>query len=248
MNLLRAFGLGRPLKAGPVESRLTVPFAQGEMEVVLRRHPRARRIKLQIDTVTCLPVLTLPPGVSDVEGLDFLSRNSGWAKRRIDGLPERLVFAPDVIFPFQGRDCRIDHNPTARGGVRLVSDGLIVSGGAEHVSRRVTDYCKAQARATIRPLALDYAARLDRKPGRIIIRDQRTRWGSCSGKGDLSFSWRLILAPPDILDYVTAHEVSHLVHMNHSAAFWRTVATLFPDYRRARDWLGIHGARLHRIG
>lgn len=79
---------------------------------------------------------------------------------------------------------------------------------------------------------------------RITIRDQKTRWGSCSARGTLSFNWRLMLAPPAILDYVVVHELCHLTHMNHSAAFWQKVASVYPDYRTARKWLKDHGQEL----
>jgi hypothetical protein len=232
----------------PTETRMTVPLNDRDTEVVLRRHPRARRLKLQIDGKSGLPVLTLPPGVSEAEGLAFLNRNAGWTQKRIETLPDKVDFAPGVIIPFRGQDLSIDHRPDARGAVTLQGDRLIVSGGAEHLSRRVTDFFKKEAKAAIKPLAGQFAAQVDRKPSRITIRDQRTRWGSCASNGDLSFSWRLILAPPHILDYVVAHEVAHLVHMNHSQAFWNTVALIYPDHDSARDWLGTHGTRLHRIG
>ncbi|MDF1747275.1 MAG: SprT family zinc-dependent metalloprotease [Alphaproteobacteria bacterium] len=232
----------------PTETRVTVPLNGQETVVVLRRHPRARRLKLQVDGKLGLPVLTLPPGVSEAEGLSFLNRNAGWTQKRMETLPDKVDLAPGVIMPFRGRDFQIDHQPDARGTVTVDGDRLIVSGGVDHLSRRVTDFCKKEAKAAIKPLAGQFAADLNRKPSRISIRDQRTRWGSCASNGDLSFSWRLILAPPHILDYVVAHEVAHLVHMNHSPAFWKTVEQIYPDYDRARDWLGSHGTRLHRIG
>ncbi len=119
---------------------------------------------------------------------------------------------------------------------------------AEHLARRLTDHLKAEARAAIKPAARALAARIDRTPGRITIRDQRTRWGSCTAAGGLNFSWRLILCPPEILEYVVAHEVAHLRHMDHSPAFWHTLATLVPNPERSRAWLRAHGERLHRIG
>lgn len=233
----------------PVEERReTVRLGGRSVTMVLRRHPRARRIKLAVDAALGLPVLTLPPEVTEAEGLRFAEQNLGWLDRNLTRMPDPLPFAPEVVIPFKGVDHRIDHDPAARGVVRAEDGVLRVTGGIEHLPRRLTDFLKKEARAAIKPLAGTRAETLGRKPGRISIRDQRTRWGSCSGRGDLSFSWRLILAPPEILDYVVSHEVAHLVHMDHSAAFWRTVETMYPDYRAARDWLGTEGARLHRIG
>ncbi|WP_420419230.1 M48 family metallopeptidase [Pacificispira sp.] len=246
MGFFRNFASRAP--EGPRETERTVDLNGRRVDIVLRRHPRARRIKLTVDASQGRPVLTLPPGVPEREALRFLDRNAGWTLKALDRLPDRLDFAPDGIVPYRGEDHRIVHNPDARGLVRAEDGALIVTGGAEHLSRRLTDFLKKQARAEIRPLALERAAALGRKPGRISIRDQRTRWGSCAANGDLSFSWRLILAPPEILDYVVSHEVAHLVHMDHSPAFWRAVASVYPEYRAARDWLGTEGARLHRIG
>lgn len=246
MNFLRKLASG-PTK--PIEEREeTVHLADRSFRLLFRHHPRARRIKLMVDVSLGLPVLTLPPGISEAEGLRFVEKNIGWLDRNLDGMPDRLSFAPDIVVPFKGVEHRIFHEPNRRGTVQAVNGVLSVTGGIEHLPRRLTDFIKKEARATIKPLAQERAKSVGRAPGRISLRDQRTRWGSCSAKGDLSFSWRLILAPPDILDYVVSHEVAHLVHMDHSAAFWRTVETMYPEYRAARDWLGTHGARLHRIG
>lgn len=233
---------------GPRETQVRVDLHGRPVDIMLRRHPRARRIKLTVDATQGMPVLTVPPGVAQAEALRFLDRNAGWTLKALDGLPDKVDFVPDGIVPYRGEDHRIVHMPEARGVVRAKEGALVVTGGAEHLSRRLTDFLKKRARAEIRPLALERAAALGRRPGRISIRDQRTRWGSCAANGDLSFSWRLILAPPPILDYVVSHEVAHLVHMDHSPAFWRTVASVYPEYRTARDWLGSEGARLHRIG
>jgi predicted metal-dependent hydrolase len=246
--------LVRPSAAPLREERRRVALPPEEMpvDVLLRFHPRARRIKLQIDPMRGMPVLTLPPGAAEADGLAFLTRNAGWVRRALGDLPESLAFADGAVFPLLGRDTRIVHDASARAGVREAVNGgesiVIVSGGADHLPRRLTDHLKRRARAAIRPLALEKAAAVGRQPGRITIRDQRTRWGSCSASGDLSFSWRLILTPPEILDYVVAHEVAHLVHHDHSKDFWAVVATLHPDPAAARAWLGRHGARLHRIG
>lgn len=251
MNFFRALTSHRdsdPPQHGTGETMREAVLNGTSVSVVLRRHPRARRLKLTIDPTRGYPVLTLPPGVSEREALGFLDRNAGWALNALNNLPSPVEIAPDGVIPFRGVDHRINHRSDARRGVFVDGDAINVSGPAEHLPRRVTDFLKREAKTTIKPLARDMAKRLSRKPGRVSVRDQRTRWGSCAANGDLSFSFRLILAPPHILDYVVAHEVSHLVHMDHSQAFWRTVETLYPDWRAARDWLSTHGSRLHRIG
>jgi predicted metal-dependent hydrolase len=249
MNFFRALTSRAPSDpAVPRETTRDAILNGVPVTVLLRRHPRARRIKLAIDPARGRPVLTMPPGVAEGEALGFLERNAGWTLEALARLPSRVDIAPDGVLPYRGLDHVVRHRPDARRGVFVEDGALVVSGPEEHLPRRVTDFLKREAGATIKPLARDMAARIDRKPGRVSVRDQRTRWGSCAANGDLSFSFRLILAPPEILDYVVAHEVSHLVHMNHSKAFWATVGRLYPDWRAARDWLSEHGGRLHRIG
>src|SRR5262249_39572655 len=130
----------------------------------------------------------------------------------------------------------------AADGMRL----LCVAGDAAHVGRRVTDFLKREAKRDLAAASRHYADRLGVRLRRVSIRDQSSRWGSCSSTGMLSYSWRLILAPEFVLDYLAAHEVAHLVEMNHSPRFWRTVLGVCPDTRRAKVWLDAHGADLHR--
>lgn len=121
-------------------------------------------------------------------------------------------------------------------------------GEKEHFARRLTDWLKKEARTDLEPAVLSYSSRLKVRPKRLSIRDQSTRWGSCSVSGTLSFSWRLVLAPPMVLDYLAAHEVTHLLEMNHSQRFWRTLERIAPDTPKAEAWLKRHGAVLFRYG
>jgi predicted metal-dependent hydrolase len=123
-----------------------------------------------------------------------------------------------------------------------------VPGKPEHVARRATDWLRKQAAIDLELACARYASAMDVKVRRIAIRDQKSRWGSCSSSGDLSFSWRLILAPPIVLDYVAAHEVAHLLEMNHSPRFWRHVLKHCPHARDAKNWMRLHGSDLHRYG
>jgi predicted metal-dependent hydrolase len=133
---------------------------------------------------------------------------------------------------------------TNQHGERL----LCVAGDGPHVDRRVSDFLKREARRDLEIANARAAATLGVKIKRLSIRDQSSRWGSCSTTGALSYSWRLILAPPFVLDYLAAHEVAHLVEMNHSPRFWRLVDRLCPHARRAKPWLELHGTDLHRYG
>jgi predicted metal-dependent hydrolase len=125
---------------------------------------------------------------------------------------------------------------------------LCVAGEPAHIERRVLDYLKREVRNDLQKAAQSYAQALGVKVKRLSIRDQSSRWGSCTSAGSLSFSWRLILAPPYVLDYLAAHEVAHLVEMNHSARFWRVVARACSHVERAKTWLDTHGNDLHRYG
>jgi hypothetical protein len=145
------------------------------------------------------------------------------------------------------------HRRNERGTVWAESDLagnrlLCVAGEAAHVNRRVSDFFKREAERDLQAASRRYAAKLGVAVKRISVRDQSSRWGSCSNTGVLSFSWRLILAPPFVLDYLAAHEVAHLVELNHSPRFWRLVGRLYQDADRAKVWLDVHGTDLHRYG
>lgn len=224
------------------------------ISVRVRVSPRARRIALRVDSAKGTTELVLPAGFGIGRAGDFLARHAGWLEERVSRMPQRIVFADGARVPLLGTDHVIRHDPRAVGTVRRFAGGadglpeLVVSGRPEHLPRRLADWLKAEARREIAPRARAHAERLGRKPSRITVRDTRSRWGSCSSTGALSFSWRLVLAPEAVLDYVCAHEAAHLVEMNHSGRFWRLVETLDPDMDAARAWLKRHGAGLHRYG
>ncbi|MDP7425534.1 MAG: M48 family metallopeptidase, partial [Rhodospirillales bacterium] len=125
---------------------------------------------------------------------------------------------------------------------------ICIGGRSEHFARRLTDWLKKKAKAEILARASDFAAKIDCRLGRITVRDTRSRWGSCSPNGNLSFCWRLIMTPDWVLDYVVAHEVSHLRHMDHSPAFWQTVESLGVRVDEARRWLNDNTEKLQRYG
>ncbi len=222
-------------------------FAEA-LGVALRHSPRAHRLALRIDPQIRQAVLVVPPGVPPRRAHDFILQNQGWISQRLARLPESLPFQDGGRVPFLGRECLICHTPTARRGVWLEAETLYVSGSAEHLPRRVGDWLKTQARREIVARASPLADRIGKPIRRITIRDTKSRWGSCSSRGDLSFSWRLILAPEPVLDYVVAHEVAHLREAHHGPSFWALVKALRPSFDSARQWLKIHGNQLHRYG
>lgn len=226
----------------------TIDIGGRAVPVRLRRNHRAKRIILRVDPETRGAVVTLPPGASEVEAYRLVHDKAEWLLAQMAALPRRIVFADGAVVPYLGVDHQIRHRPEARGVARGDDGYFVVGGRPEHLARRLRDWLKARARLEITPLADEKAARLGRPRGAITVRDTRSRWGSCAVNGALSFSWRLILAPRDVLDYVVAHEIAHLAHHNHSREFWATVSTLTEAPAPARRWLHHHGQRLHQYG
>lgn len=233
----------------PCPERLSVTIGGRVLDVAVRRSPRARRLTLRLDVDG--PVVTLPPRSSLAAGQDFLNRHAGWLAARLERLPPAIPFADGARFPLRGMACRVSHKG-GRGLVALDAGGeeplLLVPGEAAHLPRRLADWLKGEARRDLAAAVARHAAALGRQPCLLRIGDARSRWGSCSSTGVLTFSWRLILAPPAVLDYLAAHEVAHLVEMNHGPRFWKLVAVLDPNFDAARRWLKRHGAALHAVG
>lgn len=219
-----------------------------DVPVVFRRNARARRLLLRIDQTDGSILLVLPTRASETQALAFARGQEGWIAAHLAAMPAAMPFVDGMELPLLGRPHRICHDPAARRGV-WAEDGVIhVSGKADHLARRLTDWLKIRARQEISGLAHSMAAGLGRTLGRISLKDTRSRWGSCTVRGDLAFSWRLVLAPEPVMRYVVAHEVAHLVEMNHSPAFWRVVDSLVANRDEARAWLKRHGGQLHRYG
>lgn len=234
----------RPIR----EQRTVVELAGREVPLCIRHHPRARRMTLRVDPVGGGAVVTLPAATPADEGLDMVRNKAGWLLGRLEALPPRAVLADGATVPLLGAELTVHHRPDGRGVVRREGDTLIVAGRAEHLERRLTDWLKAEARREFAARARPKAEALGCRLGRVTVRDTRSRWGSCSATGNLSFCWRLVLAPPFVVDYVVAHEVAHLKVRDHGPRFWKTVATLSEHADRARAWLHRHGEALHRFG
>lgn len=214
----------------------------------VRRSALASRISLRIDGMADGVVLVLPPGLPLAEGLRFAAAQHDWIRRRLVALPQRISFADGAVLPVLGTPHRVRHRPECRRGVWAEDGEVHVSGYAEHLPRRLGDWLRRRARQEIVARAHPLAQAVDRRIAGIVVRDQRSRWGSCTADGRLSFSWRLVLAPEAVLTYVVAHEVAHLVELNHSPAFWRLVRRLVPDMAASRHWLKLNGQSLHRYG
>ena len=221
--------------------------------VRLRRHAQARRYTLRFNVASREVVLTMPRRGSLKQAHAFARKHGGWIAARFGRLPQPAPFAHGALVPLRGIDHRVEHRPHSRGTVwtEASSDGtplLCVAGDAPHLARRLTDFLKREAKRDLERASRRAADELGVAIKRVSVRDQVSRWGSCSTTGALSYSWRLILAPPFVLDYLAAHEVAHLAEMNHSPCFWRLVERLCPEFRKAKAWLDAHGAGLYRYG
>jgi predicted metal-dependent hydrolase len=246
---LRALLYRRPSEPSTVH----VVFDKAIYLVRLRRHRQARRYTLRIDASSRDVVLTIPPRGSIREAKEFAQKHGDWIAARLKRLPEAAPFAHGVDVPLRGVAHRIVHRRNQRGTVWTETSSageplLCVAGEAVHLNRRVNDFLRREATRDIEAASRRYASELGLTIKRISVRDQSSRWGSCSNTGVLSFSWRLILAPSFVLDYLAAHEVCHLVELNHSPRFWRLVKRLYPHCDRAKTWLDVHGTDLHRYG
>jgi predicted metal-dependent hydrolase len=220
--------------------------------VALRRSAQSSRFTLRVRTASRDVLLTMPARAPLKAAREFAKRHSAWIGVKLARLPRPVAFEPHETAPLRGVDHRIIHRPTSRGVVWLEAGAdaplICVAGDRAHVPRRVADFLKREARKDIEIAVARYAKAIGVAPRRIAVRDTVSRWGSCSSAGRLSFSWRLILAPPFVLDYLAAHEVAHMVHLNHSTKFWSLLRRICPETNRAEAWLKAHGASLHRFG
>jgi len=244
---LRALLFRRP----PDPQLIEVAFDGAIHPVELKRHAQARRYTLRIRATDRTVVLTMPLRGSVRDAKSFAERNGGWIAARLKRLPQPIPFTEGLELPLRGVPHRIVHR-AARGTVWTEAGDdmplLCVAGDRAHLARRVRDYLKREAKRDLETASRRYAGELGVTVRRVAVRDQASRWGSCTAAGVLSYSWRLILAPSYVLDYLAAHEVAHLVEMNHSRRFWRVVASTCPDWQRAKGWLTANGNALHRYG
>lgn len=243
----------RPIRAlAPSSQRLRVNGLNDPVEI--RRHPAARRMTLRVSRTSRSVIVTLPVSCDLAQAGTFLSNHIDWVRERLGNLPEHIPFCGGSQVPLRGVPCQIVEVGRGRGAVvqqsRLDSGmpALLVSGEPEHVDRRLRSWLAAEARRDLGERVAWHARNLGLKAGRVTVRDQKSRWGSCSTTGALSFSWRLIMAPPHILDYVAAHEVAHLAEMNHGPRFWALVDRTMPGTEEAKRWLKTYGSELHRYG
>ncbi len=237
----------KPSPLAPEE--LAIDHAGESLPITFVRSARARRVSLRVDSARRRIVLTAPLRMPVATALRFAETQAGWIASRLKRLPTRRPFADGAEVPLFGTPHRIRHRPDVRGTVWVAEGEIHVAGHLEHLPRRLRDWLTAEIRRRVTPLAHAKAARVERTVARVSVRDSRTRWGSCGPDGGLSFSWRLVFAPPEVLDYLVAHEVAHLVHMNHGPRFWALAERLCDGPMSApRAWLKANGETLLQYG
>lgn len=229
--------------------QLSIDHAGASLPVTFVRSARARRASLRVDPARRRIILTAPMRMARGTALGFAQSQAGWIAARIKRLPQARPFLDGAQLPLFGEPHTLRHRPDARGTVWLEGGEIHVAGRIEHLPRRLRDWLTARVKDRLVPLAHAKAARVERAISRITLRDSRSRWGSCGPDGGMSFSWRLVFAPPVVLDYLVAHEVAHLVHHNHGPRFWALARSLCDgSMDEAHVWLRSNGETLLQYG
>ena len=214
-----------------------------DLEIFLRQNNNSRRITLRISALDGKITITGPNYLDFAEFKKFAESKKSWLKSKRESFEPPIFISEGMEIPISGTNTKILFSdvkePKKVGGILFVSK-------EKPVSTQVKKYLKEIGRIHLAYICKEFAERLGSKVHKITLRDTRSRWGSCSNDAKLMFSWRLIMAPEDILAYVAAHEVAHLKHMNHSKDFWETVEYLFGPYKKERAWLKQNGPSLHR--
>ncbi|MEO1205009.1 MAG: SprT family zinc-dependent metalloprotease [Pseudomonadota bacterium] len=245
----------------------TVPLSDPRFDelgapVEVRRHPKARRLTLRVSRTRRAVVVTLPTQCDLVEAGSFVHRHIDWVRERLGNIPEPVPFQNKICMPLRGEVhrvvflgekttppvTRVEHLSPTGTDVGASYPEIHVGGCHEFAPRRMRDWLFSEAKSDLDACVVFHAKRLGVRAKRLAIRDQTSRWGSCSSNGSLSFSWRLIMAPPFVLEYVAAHEVAHLREMNHGPNFWALVQQTMPRMEEAKTWLQVYGMDLHRYG
>lgn len=232
------------------KSKISVKTKSGcDIPVRLEVNPRARRLILRIDEKTREGVAVSPHKRALADVARFAQERADWLEAHLGALPQQLSLAPGAVFNLRGMPCTISLG--GQGRQAYLTQGapqvLHAPGLEETTPHRVVRFLRAEAKADLTRAVETYCAALGVAARRVTVKDTKSRWGSCTSDGRLAFSWRLIMAPPAVLDYVAAHECAHLLEMNHSPAFWAHVERCRPTWKRERNWLRRHGRELHAV-
>jgi len=217
----------------------------------LEINPKARRLILRLDQKAREAVAVAPNRRSLAEAAGFAQEKATWIADELSKVPENIPFIEGSVIPFRGEDLRLSMEGPGRLARIELRDGvstLVAPGSPDTFKSRIFRFLKKSAKEDLTFYVEHHCQLLNVKAKRISVKDTRSRWGSCTSDGNLSFSWRLVCAPPDVLNYVAAHECAHLLEMNHSKRFWAHVERCMPDWQLYRFWLDKHGSELHALG
>lgn len=219
--------------------------------ISVKRSKRARRLALRLDPKERVFHLVIPNGVNLKKAQRFAEEHDSWMQAALDELPQPIAFEDGSDLPILGQERRIHvfYDETLRTtSINLKFKELIVTTNKDDPTPRIERALKRIAKKELTTLAREKADSIGKTVEKISVRDTKSRWGSCSSDGNLSFSWRLLFAPKEAFDYVVAHEVAHLVHMDHSTAFWNLCRDLSDDFLEGEYWMREHGHELMRYG
>ncbi len=235
----------------PFEYSFVIKKDGGVVQVIpveFNRSLSAKAIKITPNLAKQVVKVSYPFFVSRARAVAFLESKKDWVSKQLEKVPEKIRITDGAVITVLGKKYKISHIPNARRGVWIEGDYIFVSGDKEFLNRRVKDFLKNEVKSYYAKRVRDYASKLNVKYGKISVKDTTSRWGSCASNGNIAFSWRLVFAPLFVIDYIVAHEVSHLSEMNHSYKFWRVVKQLYEgDVDKAQKWLSRNGLMLYAI-
>ena len=221
---------------------LTLP-GPPPVEITLRRSARSRRFSLRVSQLDGRVTLSMPLRARESEAMEFARGHESWLRAALARRPTTQPLQMGGTLLVEGRLLTLA--PGTTRSPQILGDSLLLPGNPDQAAPRAAAFLKTLARDRLAAASDHYATLIGRKVTRITLRDTRSRWGSCAHDGALMYSWRLVMAPPPVLTYVAAHEVAHMVEMNHSDAFWAVVTRLYPQWQTQRKWLHNHGRHLH---
>lgn len=226
----------------------TINIDGQNLPLIIKQNAQAKRCILRIDHIKSAINITIPKYISHKKGIKFAESQILWIKSQIAKTPEKKPFYDGMEITIAGKAKTIKRATLPQKGTKQGNEIITFSGKEEHFNRRVTDFIRKEAKTTFNEIGLQMAEKLGTPINKISIRDTTSRWGSCNSAKNISLSWRLMLAPYEVMEYVIAHEVAHLVELNHSAKFWKVVNTLTPNTAKAKKWLKNNGNSLHLYG
>ncbi len=219
--------------------------------IQVKHSKRAKRVALRLDPIERVFHLVVPKGVSMRRAQAFAEGHESWMQQKLSTLPPKMRFEDGAVIPILGvrTEIRVHHEPTLKVTKVILEDGILhVRTNKDDPSARITRFLKALIKEELTILSHEKVARIGKKIASVSVRDTKSRWGSCSSDNNLSYSWRLVFAPPEAFDYVVAHEVAHLRHLNHSDKFWDLCEELSDNFDEGKYWMSKHGNELMRYG